>query len=54
LFVSDALPALIRKFQVAEKDPSGKMVYSPVRVGKAGLMHDVIKWTVPKGTTLTP
>ena len=54
LFVSDALPALQRKFQVAEKDPSGKMVYSPVRVGKAGLMHDVIKWTVPKGTTLTP
>jgi len=54
LFVSDALPALIRKFQVAEKDPSGKMVYSPVRVGKAGLMHDLIKWTVPKGTALTP
>jgi peptide/nickel transport system substrate-binding protein len=54
LFVSDALPALRGKFQVAEKDPSGKMVYSPVRVGKAGLMHDLIKWTVPKGTTLTP
>ena len=54
LFVSDALPALQRKFQVAEKGPSGKMTYTPVRVGKAGLMHDVIKWTVPKGTTLTP
>jgi len=54
LFVSDALPALHRKFQVVEKDPSGKRVYSPVRVGQAGLMHDVIKWTVPKETTLTP
>ena len=54
LFVSDALPALHRKFQVVEKDPSGKRVYSPVRVGQAGLMHDLIKWTVPKETTLTP
>ncbi len=54
LFVSDALPALQRKFQVAEKDPSGKMVYTPVRVGKAGLMHDLIKWTVPSRSTLTP
>ncbi len=54
LFVSDALPALRRKFQVAEKDPSGKIVYTPVRVGKAGLMHDLIKWTVPSRSTLTP
>ena len=54
LFVSDALPALQRKFQVAEKDPSGKIVYTPVKVGKAGLMHDLIKWTVPSRSTLTP
>jgi peptide/nickel transport system substrate-binding protein len=54
LFVSDALPALQRKFQVAEKDPSGKMLYTPVRVGKAGLMHDLIKWTVPARSALTP
>jgi peptide/nickel transport system substrate-binding protein len=54
LFVPDALPALRRKFQVVEKDPSGKMVYSPVRVGKAGLMYDLIKWTVPSKPALTP
>jgi peptide/nickel transport system substrate-binding protein len=54
LFVSDALPALHRKFQVVEKDPSEKRVYSPVRVGQAGLMHDLIKWTVPSRSTLTP
>jgi peptide/nickel transport system substrate-binding protein len=54
LFVSDASPALRRKFKVEEKDPAGKTELAEVKPGKAGLMHDLIHWTVPKEAALTP
>ena len=54
LFVADALPALRRKFKVVESTGAGKTKLTEVQVGKAGLMHDLIKWVVPKGATLQP
>ncbi len=52
LFVPLGITALQKKFVLVEKDPSGKEVYRPIKMEKAGLMYDLIKWHVPGATNL--
>ncbi|OGP88885.1 MAG: hypothetical protein A2156_02490 [Deltaproteobacteria bacterium RBG_16_48_10] len=52
LFVPLAIAALQKKFVLAEKDSTGKEILRPIRMEKAGLMYDLIKWYVPGAPAL--
>jgi peptide/nickel transport system substrate-binding protein len=52
LFSPLAISALQKKFVLAEESPSGHKTYGPIKMEKAGLMYDLIKWYVPKETVL--
>ncbi|MGZ3559568.1 MAG: hypothetical protein ACXU97_10685, partial [Thermodesulfobacteriota bacterium] len=52
LFVPLGITALQKKFELVEKDSNGKEVYRPIKMEKAGLTYDLIKWYVPGATTL--
>jgi len=52
LFSPLGISALQRKFVLMEEDPSGRKVYRPIKMEKAGLTYDLIKWYVPRGTVL--
>ena len=52
LFSPLAISALQKKFVLAEESPSGQKTYGPIKMEKAGLMYDLIKWYVPKETVL--
>lgn len=52
LYMPLGLSALQRKFFLKEKDEKGNEVLQEIRLEKAGLMYDLIKWTVPKGIVL--
>jgi len=41
-----------KKFVLTEEGPSGQKIYNPIKMEKAGLMYDLIKWVVPKETVL--
>jgi len=47
LYVPLGIPALQKKFVLVEKDPHGKEIYRPIKMEKAGLTYDLIKWYVP-------
>jgi peptide/nickel transport system substrate-binding protein len=52
LFVPLGISALQKKFALLEKDVAGKEILRAIRMEKAGLMYDLIKWTVPKQIVL--
>jgi len=52
LYVPLGITALQKKFMQVEKSPSGKEVFRPIKMEKAGLMYDLIKWNVPGATNL--
>ncbi len=52
LYMPLGLSALQRKFFLMERDEKGKEALQEIRLEKAGLMYDLIKWTVPKGIVL--
>jgi peptide/nickel transport system substrate-binding protein len=52
LYMPLGLSALQRKFFMIERDEKGKEVLQEIRMEKAGLMYDLIKWTVPKGMVM--
>jgi peptide/nickel transport system substrate-binding protein len=52
LYMPLGLSALQRKFFLMERDDKGKEALQEIRLEKAGLMYDLIKWTVPKGIVL--
>jgi peptide/nickel transport system substrate-binding protein len=52
LYVPLSISALQRKFSLLEKDTTGKAVPREIRIEKAGLMYDLIKWYVPKAIVL--
>jgi hypothetical protein len=52
LYVPLGISALQRKFVLLEKDPSGREASRPIKMEKAGLMYDLIKWYVPRETIL--
>ena len=49
LYVPLSIAALQKKFVLVEKDSSGKEVFRPIKMEKAGLTYDLIKWYVPGG-----
>ena len=52
LYVPLGISALQRKFVLVEEGPSGQKISRPIKMEKAGLMYDLIKWTVPKEIVL--
>jgi peptide/nickel transport system substrate-binding protein len=52
LFSPLAISVLQRKFVLVEESPSGRETYQPIKMEKAGLTYDLIKWYVPKETVL--
>lgn len=52
LFSPIGISALQRKFVLLERDPSGREIYRPIEMEKAGLMYDLIKWYVPRGIVM--
>jgi len=46
------ISALQKKFFLLEKGASGKETYREIRMEKAGLMYDLIKWHVPRQIVL--
>ncbi len=48
LYVPLGLSALQRKFFIKERDRSGNEVLREIKMEKAGLMYDLIKWYVPR------
>lgn len=52
LFSPIGISALQRKFVLLERDPSGREIYRPIQMEKAGLMYDLIKWYVPRGIVM--
>jgi peptide/nickel transport system substrate-binding protein len=50
LFSPLSISALQKKFVLVEEGLSGQKIYKPVKMEKAGLMYDLIKWYVPKET----
>jgi peptide/nickel transport system substrate-binding protein len=52
LYMPLGLSALQRRFFLMERDEKGKEALQEIRLEKAGLMYDLIKWTVPKGIAL--
>ena len=47
LFVPLCITALQKKFVLVGRDSSGKEIFRPIKMEKAGLMYDLIKWSVP-------
>jgi peptide/nickel transport system substrate-binding protein len=47
LFSPLGVSALQKKFVLVEKGPEGRKTYQPVKMEKAGLLYDLIKWYVP-------
>jgi len=54
LFVPESTPALNKKFFLVKKEEKGRKLLKPIKMEKAGLMVDIIKWYVPKENELTP
>lgn len=52
LYVPLGISALQKKFALLEKDATEKEILREIRMEKAGLMYDLIKWTVPKEIVL--
>jgi peptide/nickel transport system substrate-binding protein len=52
LFVPLNLSILKKKFVLLEKTKTGKDIFRPIRMEKAGLFYDIAKWYVPKRTVL--
>jgi len=52
LYVPLGISALQKKFFLLEKGASGKETYREIRMEKAGLMYDLIKWHVPRQIVL--
>lgn len=52
LFSPLGLSALQKKFVLLERDQTGREVYRPIQMEKAGLMYDLIKWYVPRGIVM--
>ena len=48
LYVPLGISTLQRKFSLAERDGSGKETLQEIKMEKAGLMYDLIKWYVPR------
>ena len=48
LYVPLGISGLQKKFVLVEESPSDQKIYKPIEMEKAGLMYDLIKWTVPK------
>jgi peptide/nickel transport system substrate-binding protein len=47
LFVPLAISALQKKFVLREKDATGKETFHEIKMEKAGLLYDLIRWYVP-------
>jgi peptide/nickel transport system substrate-binding protein len=47
LFSPLSQSALQRKFVLVKEDKSGQKKYEPIRMEKAGLTYDLVRWTVP-------
>ena len=47
LFVPLGIVALQDKFVLVEKGSNGKETFRPIKMEKAGLTYDLIKWYVP-------
>ncbi len=52
LYVPLGISTLQRKFSLAERDGSGKGTLQEIKMEKAGLMYDLIKWYVPREIVL--
>jgi peptide/nickel transport system substrate-binding protein len=52
LYVPLGISALQRKFVLVEKEGSSKETVHEIKMEKAGLMYDLIKWTVPQQIVL--
>jgi peptide/nickel transport system substrate-binding protein len=52
LFVPLGIAALQKKFVLVEKESSGKEIVRPIKMEKAGLMYDLVKWHVPGAPAL--
>jgi peptide/nickel transport system substrate-binding protein len=52
LYVPLGISALQKKFSLLEEDTTGKKTLREIRMEKAGLLYDLIKWTVPKEIVL--
>jgi peptide/nickel transport system substrate-binding protein len=48
LYVPLSISTLQRKFFLPERDASGKETLGEIKMEKAGLMYDLIKWYVPR------
>lgn len=52
LYVPLGISALQKKFFLRERDEKGQEVFRDIRLEKAGLMYDLIRWMVPQGIVL--
>ena len=52
LYVPLSISALQKKFSLMEKDRTGRETLNEIKMEKAGLMYDLIKWYVPRGIIL--
>ena len=52
LYVPLGISTLQRKFSLAERDGSGRETLQEIKMEKAGLMYDLIKWYVPREIVL--
>ena len=52
LYVPLGISALQKKFLLEETDARGEEKFRPIEMEKAGLMYDLIEWTVPRETGL--
>lgn len=52
LFSPLGIVALQNKFVLLDKSPSGQTAYRPIKMEKAGLTYDLVKWYVPRGPVL--
>jgi peptide/nickel transport system substrate-binding protein len=52
LYVPLGIAALQKKFVLVEKDATGKETFRPIKMEKAGLTYDLIKWYVPGASVL--
>jgi peptide/nickel transport system substrate-binding protein len=50
LFVPLSLSILKKKFVLLEKTKTGREIFRPIRMEKAGLFYDITKWYVPTKT----
>ena len=52
LYTPLGISALQKKFSLLEEDETGKKALRDIKMEKAGLLYDLIKWTVPKEIAL--